>query len=186
MISLTDPAQKWLSDVFDVIIFVKHINMMFQFLFVVAPAGTTCKHMNRIISEILNPVNIFLSGVSGTETTHSSSNWAISASSCSLLLSSSSISSAGLTLASSDTWSWEGPRKWQNTYDKIKCVTGGEELTYRWFEVWMNFLKSWEWSSVERVKRNFNNINFKNISNGYILHFWETLSLVKSEHKYYF
>lgn len=40
--------------------------------------------------------------------TDSASNWVISASSCSRLLCSSSISSAGLILASSDTWSLEG------------------------------------------------------------------------------
>lgn len=37
MISLTNTAQKCLSNIFDVIIFMQHINMMLQFLFIVSP-----------------------------------------------------------------------------------------------------------------------------------------------------
>lgn len=37
MISLTNTAQEQLSNVFDVIIFMQHINVMLQFLFIVSP-----------------------------------------------------------------------------------------------------------------------------------------------------
>lgn len=37
VICLTNTAQKSLSNIFDVIIFMQHINMVLQFLFIVSP-----------------------------------------------------------------------------------------------------------------------------------------------------
>lgn len=120
--------------------------------------------LKRAVMLNLNPY--WLSWTSKTEMqedkhscTHSASSCAISASSCSLFLSSSATSSAGLTLALSDTWSCEvqnrQPRYWHTggtTYriSVFVFTLGRTGSTYRWFEVWVNFLKLWEWSSRER------------------------------------
>lgn len=108
MISLTNTTQEQLSNVFDVIIFMQHINMMLQLFFIVSPAEKKWICVNDVQHKRTNLLSMRKTTAKKEQETDSASNWVISASSCSLLVCSSSISSSGLTLASSDTWSLEG------------------------------------------------------------------------------
>lgn len=58
-ISLTDTAQEWLSNVFDVIVFMQHINMMLQLLHSVAPGETQLvSHKSRSVQMLIYNTHI--------------------------------------------------------------------------------------------------------------------------------
>lgn len=100
---LTNSAQKWLSDVFNVIVFVQHANVMLQLCLSAAPGRQTHTHTDGSSPKAIFCRSTFMS----QSRTHSASSWAISASSWFLLLRSSASSSAGLAAAPSVTCSYQ-------------------------------------------------------------------------------
>lgn len=167
---LTNTAQKWLSKVFDVIVFMKHINMIFQLLFIVPSEENTQHTWDETKEEktlywvyilvlLCNTAEATVFKLDVNERKKETQMYALCLQLsylCIQLLSPPFQFCHLLRRANICTLGylklWGAKQPW---VQDLNVRPSERRSTYRWFEVRVHFSKLWEWSSGKTVEDNY-------------------------------